>query len=253
MRLRWALAGSVALLTVSMVSSAQIRAYPVSQLTMDFVRRAAEDGLGEVALARMARGRSTDPPVQRFAQHMLTDHGRANGELRRIAARRGWRIPSTMGSANQAKAVGCRRCAGRRSIAPTCGSCCGSTSARLSCSASTLHGAATRSRARGRSRSSEHSSTTGRWRTRRRTGRRPLQLQRPLRKRRDVLEEGGQAVHALLDRLRRHRPTESRNQPSSRARPNAWNGTTARPAPWSSSLRMSSLVRSSRRRRSSCR
>ena len=38
-------------------------------------------------------------------------------------------------------------------------------------------------------------------------------------------------------------PTESRNQPSSRSSPNAWKGTTATPASWSSSWRMSSLVR----------
>jgi putative membrane protein len=103
MRYRWVLAGSAALLTVSMVSSAQVRSYPVAQLTMDFVRRAAQDGMAEVALARMARVRSADPAVRRFADQMWADHARANTELRRIAARRGWRMPATMTGGDQAE------------------------------------------------------------------------------------------------------------------------------------------------------
>ena len=51
----------------------------------DFIVDQLEDGQAEIALARLATERATNPQVKEFAQMMVTDHQAAGDELGRIA------------------------------------------------------------------------------------------------------------------------------------------------------------------------
>ena len=59
-----------------------------------FVREAASDGKIEVELGRYASRHAADPQVKRFSEHMVTDHGKANAELQRIAERESIVMPT---------------------------------------------------------------------------------------------------------------------------------------------------------------
>jgi putative membrane protein len=52
-----------------------------------FARRAARDGAATVELSQLAIQRAESPRVQQFAQHVVDNHGKANGELERVARR----------------------------------------------------------------------------------------------------------------------------------------------------------------------
>jgi putative membrane protein len=58
-----------------------------------FMERAAEGGMAEVALGKVARERATDPQVKAFAQRMEEDHGKANQELMQLAGTKGVELP----------------------------------------------------------------------------------------------------------------------------------------------------------------
>jgi putative membrane protein len=51
----------------------------------DFVGKAANGGIAEVELGKLARSRGSNDAVRQFGQRMVTDHGKANDELMQIA------------------------------------------------------------------------------------------------------------------------------------------------------------------------
>ena len=48
-----------------------------------FVTEAAAGGLAEVELGQLAAEKSSNPEVKKFAERMVTDHGKANDQLKR--------------------------------------------------------------------------------------------------------------------------------------------------------------------------
>jgi putative membrane protein len=60
----------------------------------DFAREAAEAGLTEVALGKLAMERGRQKRVKQFGEMMVTDHTAANAELIRIAGRKGIQLPN---------------------------------------------------------------------------------------------------------------------------------------------------------------
>jgi putative membrane protein len=78
------------------------RGSAVGMSPQDFVTLAAQVGMGEVQLGRVALEKSSDPQVLQFAQRMIADHGRANEELVGIATKEGLAVPTTPGLANTA-------------------------------------------------------------------------------------------------------------------------------------------------------
>ena len=54
----------------------------------EFVTKAAIGGSTEVALAKLAQQRATDPEVKKFADKMATDHTKANNELLTLAGQK---------------------------------------------------------------------------------------------------------------------------------------------------------------------
>jgi putative membrane protein len=59
-----------------------------------FVREATWCGLKEIRLSEIALRKTQDPEVRTFAHMMVTDHTRANEELRQIAQRKGIQVPA---------------------------------------------------------------------------------------------------------------------------------------------------------------
>jgi putative membrane protein len=67
-----------------------------------FVKAAAQDGLLEVQLGKLAQDKAQDQKVRDFAQRMVTDHSKANDELEKIAKQKGISIPTTLDKEHQA-------------------------------------------------------------------------------------------------------------------------------------------------------
>jgi putative membrane protein len=59
-----------------------------------FMTEAAEAGLAEVSLGRLALERASNPEVKQFAQRMIDDHTNANNELMQIAQAKGVTLPT---------------------------------------------------------------------------------------------------------------------------------------------------------------
>src|SRR5256885_3678676 len=67
-----------------------------------FSSAAAQGGLTEVELGRLAVQRGSNPAVKSFGQSMIADHSRANDELKSIATKKGIALPSDMNSDQKA-------------------------------------------------------------------------------------------------------------------------------------------------------
>ena len=63
-----------------------------------FAAAAAQGGMTEVELGRLALQRATDSSVKEFGQRMVTDHTAANAELKLIAARKNIQVPTEVSS-----------------------------------------------------------------------------------------------------------------------------------------------------------
>ena len=66
------------------------------QEDVDFVREAALAGMMEVQLGKTAQDRAAKPQVKEFGRHMQTDHSKANEELKKIAAKKGLKLPMAL-------------------------------------------------------------------------------------------------------------------------------------------------------------
>ena len=59
-----------------------------------FMKKAAKDGTMEVAMGKMAEQNAQSDDVKSFGKRMVTDHGKANDELKSIASKKGFELPS---------------------------------------------------------------------------------------------------------------------------------------------------------------
>jgi len=63
-----------------------------------FATNAAQGGMAEVELGRLATQRAGDVSVREFGARMVADHGRANSELKSIAGQKGIQLPTELNS-----------------------------------------------------------------------------------------------------------------------------------------------------------
>lgn len=68
-----------------------------------FVMDAAKGGMMEVEMGRMASDHATNPEVKQFAQRMVTDHTKANDELKSVASQKGITLPTSIDASDKAK------------------------------------------------------------------------------------------------------------------------------------------------------
>lgn len=69
----------------------------VDDKTHTFMKDAAEAGMAEVEIAKLAKDRATNPRVKNFAEMMIKDHSAANNDLMAIARNKNVTLPSTLG------------------------------------------------------------------------------------------------------------------------------------------------------------
>jgi len=67
-----------------------------------FVEKAGKDGLAEVAAGKLAASSASSAEVRAFGQRMVTDHSKANAELKEIATVHKIAVPASMGPDKQA-------------------------------------------------------------------------------------------------------------------------------------------------------
>lgn len=66
-----------------------------------FAVDAADGGMAEVALGELAQNKGTDPKVKEFGKMMVTDHTKANDELKTLAASKNITLPAAPGEDKQ--------------------------------------------------------------------------------------------------------------------------------------------------------
>lgn len=67
----------------------------------EFMTKAASGGMLEVQLGQQVAQKATMPDVKQFAQQMVTDHTKANNELKALAAQKNITLPTTLGEDQQ--------------------------------------------------------------------------------------------------------------------------------------------------------
>src|SRR5207247_1484020 len=59
-----------------------------------FMKKAAKGGMMEVTMGKMAEQNAQSDDVKSFGKRMVTDHSKANDELKSIASKKGVQLPS---------------------------------------------------------------------------------------------------------------------------------------------------------------
>lgn len=80
--------------TMSNMNGAQNGPANVTAADKKFVKDAAQGGLAEVELGRMATEKASSDEVKKFGQRMVDDHTKANDELKQVAQSKGIDIPT---------------------------------------------------------------------------------------------------------------------------------------------------------------
>lgn len=68
----------------------------------DFMTEAAQGGMAEVELSRMAQTKAQNADVKKFAQKMVQDHTNANNELKGVATKKTVTLPTDVGAMHKA-------------------------------------------------------------------------------------------------------------------------------------------------------
>ena len=69
-----------------------------------FVKKAAQGGMTEVEVAKLASSKTRNPEIRSFAQKMVKDHSAANEELATLAKSKGWQVPASLDAEHTAVA-----------------------------------------------------------------------------------------------------------------------------------------------------
>ncbi len=68
----------------------------------NFMVKAAQGGMAEVELGQLAEQNAQNADVKAFAQRMVTDHSKANDQLKQLAAQEGVSLPTSLDAKDQA-------------------------------------------------------------------------------------------------------------------------------------------------------
>lgn len=89
--------------TTTATPSGAARASQLSRADRGFLEQAAQNGHAEVESSKLALEKAQDPQVKSFAQHMVQDHTKANGELASLASSKGLEVPKEPSLLQKAK------------------------------------------------------------------------------------------------------------------------------------------------------
>jgi putative membrane protein len=85
-----------------MSKSANQQSGKLSAADQKFVKDAAQGGMAEVELGKLATEKASSDDVKKFGQRMQDDHSKANDELKQIAGSKGVTLPETMNAKDKA-------------------------------------------------------------------------------------------------------------------------------------------------------
>ena len=90
------LAGLAAAALIAGTALAQSSSQSANRMTTadKFMTSAAEGGMAEVAMGKIAVQNASDPKVKDFGQRMIDDHTKANDELQQVATRKNVTLPT---------------------------------------------------------------------------------------------------------------------------------------------------------------
>lgn len=76
---------------------------PMRQKVNDkkFVKKAAEGGMAEIAMGKLAQEKGATQAVKEFGQKLVDDHTKADNQLKEVAAKENLEIPSSMSKKHQ--------------------------------------------------------------------------------------------------------------------------------------------------------
>jgi putative membrane protein len=74
----------------------------MSSADTTFAMKAAQGGMAEVKLGQLAADKATNPDVKAFGQRMVTDHTKANDDLKSVAQQEGMTLPTDVNAKQQA-------------------------------------------------------------------------------------------------------------------------------------------------------
>lgn len=72
----------------------------LSEKDKAFMKKAAKGGMMEVAMGQVAEQKAQSEDVKSFGKRMVTDHSKANDELKSIASKKGFQLPSKQHATN---------------------------------------------------------------------------------------------------------------------------------------------------------
>jgi putative membrane protein len=95
---RTALVAALASLGIACAANgaSQSDAAPVSNDDRAFVQKAAEAGMTEIEVGKLAQQKGSDDAVKQLGRRMVDDHTKANGELKKIAGDKGIDVPAKL-------------------------------------------------------------------------------------------------------------------------------------------------------------
>jgi putative membrane protein len=79
-----------------------LAAAPLFAADDTFVMKAAQGGMAEVELGKLAAEKGTSDDVKKFGQRMADDHGKAGDELKALAQRKNITVPSDLDAKDKA-------------------------------------------------------------------------------------------------------------------------------------------------------
>jgi putative membrane protein len=77
-----------------------------------FMKKAADGGMAEVELGQLAVQKASSPDVKAFGQRMVDDHGKANEQLKQLAAEKHVDLPQEPGAKHKATKARLERLSG---------------------------------------------------------------------------------------------------------------------------------------------
>lgn len=83
-------------------TASQAKASSPTTSKRTFIRKAAEGGLAEVQLGELAQQKAESPQVKEFGQRMVTDHSKANDQLKQVAEKEGITVPEKLSAKDEA-------------------------------------------------------------------------------------------------------------------------------------------------------
>jgi putative membrane protein len=94
--------GAFLCLAAGAASGADADKAKISGDDADFVKAAASGGMMEVQLGKIAAEKAKNSRVKEFGTRMQKDHSKANGELKKIAAKKDFKLPAELDAKHKA-------------------------------------------------------------------------------------------------------------------------------------------------------